>query len=606
MLAAQTLPVLWFWGGGTVESIGNITSHPLPGAPPIAYSIGAGSVVANGSFAPSGDGKKVQELQSHGLSVHGIMGCSDIHTLRALFRRPGPFIADAVAFADKLKLAGFNLDFEPYDGVTNADGAAYAAFVDLFAAALHAQGLQLTVDFFSNGAIWDVAALNSTAVDVLISMDTYVQDNATMEFAAQAALGHIAPRRLGVGVCPQPSQTRKPYGPDPCGPLEWSPAMIAERLQYIAGLPSVAMLNFCCTGLISEAWWAGLHTFYEGLSRPTDHHIPSRRLPGGVELPLLYMGAGNWSEWLGAVGAGAGLKTAWLYGNQQTLMPAVRAAGLRREDVFIETMLPCGVGTPNATLPMTAELAWQYIHTDLRLLGTDYVDLLLVHHRCDTEAETKAVWGAMEQALRNGTARAIGVSNFDVDDLKALQAYATAPVAVNEAHFAVGVMDYEMVAYANEHDIALVSFSSLAAGVPLSHPTVQRIAARHGASAAQVMYAFVAAHNISVLSGISKPEFVAEDLHIFDVHLSPAELQELAALQTGKRTCPDCWTAECQECSRKLASEGCPVGAFPTAGRDNPHSAQCLACAAEKNATVMAVCKVPWMVPKACGQAGGF
>jgi hypothetical protein len=60
-------------------------------------------------------------------------------------------------------------------GVTNADGLAYAAFVRAFAAGLHAHGKELSVDYFSNLAIWNLAALNGTGADTLISMDTYVQ-----------------------------------------------------------------------------------------------------------------------------------------------------------------------------------------------------------------------------------------------------------------------------------------------------------------------------------------------------------------------------------------------------------------------------------------------
>ena len=82
----------------------------------------------------------------------------------------------------------------------------------------------------------------------------------------------------------------------------------------------------------------------------------------------------------------------------------------------------------------------------IQLLGTTYVDLLLFHHRCATPEETCNVWTALEAALKDGRAKAIGVSNFDADDLAKLRACATEPIAVNEAHFAVGVMDYDTIA----------------------------------------------------------------------------------------------------------------------------------------------------------------
>lgn len=187
---------------------------------------------------------------------------------------PDAFISAATAHAKEFRLAGYNLDFEPYGqpGVTNADGTRYADFVAKFARALHSEGMELSVDYFSNLGIWNLPALNDTGVDTLISMDTYVQRNATMEFATQVALGHIESSRLGVGICPQPSTTQKPYGPDPCGPLVWSSEMIAERLGYLGTLmanpaTSFRMINFCCTGEISDAWWTGLQSFYSNLDR---------------------------------------------------------------------------------------------------------------------------------------------------------------------------------------------------------------------------------------------------------------------------------------------------------------------------------------------------
>ena len=85
------------------------------------------------------------------------------------------------------------------------------------------------------------------------------------------ALGYIAPSKLGVGICPQPSSTKKPYGPDPCGPEEWDAAMVEERMLYLQSLMSSAdtafkMMNVCCAGTMSETWWAGMGTFYKALA----------------------------------------------------------------------------------------------------------------------------------------------------------------------------------------------------------------------------------------------------------------------------------------------------------------------------------------------------
>ena len=319
---------------------------------------------------------------------------------------------------------------------------------------------------------------------------------------------------------------------------------------------------------------------------------------------MLYMGFGNFTLWLEATGPGAGVKTAYEYGNQQTIMPLVRAAGMDREDIYLETMVPCG--KPDHAYPMNKTRAAWYIQQDLDLLNVSAVDLLLIHHKCSTPHETQQVWMALEDAKRQGLARDIGVSNFEVADLEVVKAIATEPIAVNEAHFAVGVMDYDVISYCAANNITLVSFSSLSAGVSFDDATLRNVAAKHNATAAQVMLRFVSQHNISVLSSISEPQFVFDDLHIFDFELSDEDMATLKALQKGKRTCQDCYTDECQDCGHALQAAGCPVQKFPLPGRDNPKSAECVACAAAHNETVMDTCGAQYMVDKACGTAGGF
>lgn len=103
-------------------------------------------------------------------------------------------------------------------------------------------------------------------------------------------------------------------------------------------------------------------------------------------------------------------------------------------------------------------------------------------------------------------------------------------------------------------------------------------------------------------------EHAIEDAGIFDFELSAEDMAKLNALQTQKRTCPDCYTHECQACAQALIDAGCPVGRMPAWGRDNPDSAECMTCASDQHATISEICgtKVVDMVPKACGTDGGF
>lgn len=220
--------------------------------------------------------------------------------------------------------------------------------------------------------------------------------------------------------------------------------------------------------------------------------IPIHPLAGGGSMPMMAMGGNDFAGWFQAAGKGAAIQTFYSYGNGRHIAPQLQAAG--RENVFVQTGIPCGCcGSDSPKVkPMNKSLAEAYIDDELSQLNTSYADLLLFHHRCDTEAETAAVWTALEAAKRAGMARHIGVSNFNTHDLAALMATVEEPIEVLEAHFGVGVMDFEVLAYANAHNIHPVSFSSLSESstdLATLHPVVASVATAHNASSAQIMHA---------------------------------------------------------------------------------------------------------------------
>ena len=105
-------------------------------------------------------------------------------------------------------------------------------------------------------------------------------------------------------------------------------------------------------------------------------------------MPLLGMGGNDFAGWFKAAGKGAMIQTFHGYGNGQQLAPQIEAAG--RSNVFVSTGIPCGCcgSDAPAVQPMNATLAAGYIDDELRQLNTSYVDLLLFHHRCNTDGET--------------------------------------------------------------------------------------------------------------------------------------------------------------------------------------------------------------------------
>ena len=350
-------------------------------------------------------------------------------------------------------------------------------------------------------------------------------------------------------------------------------------------------------------------------------YIPTFPLAGGGSIPALAMGGNDFAGWFAAASPKpAMIQTFHGYGNGAHLAPQIQAAG--RENVFLSTGIPCGCcgSDAPAVTPMNASLAMGYIDDELSQLNTSYADLLLFHHRCKTDAETAAVWSALEVAKATGKARHIGVSNFNTHDLMVLSKTAKEPVEVLEAHFGVGIMDFEVLNFARTHAIHPVSFSSLSESstdLALLHPAVAKVAAAHNVSSTRIMYAYVAQHNITVLSSYdpTHPEWLEDDLKIFnaDSLLTAAEVAALDAVTPGKRTCPDCFTDECQACAQALHALGCPIGELHGGfvwGRSNPQGAECGACAAlpAHEAAVAAACgntsrgeNLESMTAKACG-----
>ena len=213
-------------------------------------------------------------------------------------------------------------------------------------------------------------------------------------------------------------------------------------------------------------------------------------------MPMMMMGGAEFAGWFELAGKGAGIQTFHGYGNGAQLAPQIAKAG--RENVFVSTGIPCGCcGSDGPKVkPVTFAEATGYIADELSQLNTTYADLLLFHHRCDTAAETAAVWSALEAAKAAGKARHIGVSNFNTNDLQTLaktakqvsenghlyiktiflprQArdkhretsrkkyrFVAQPVEVLEAHFGVGIFDFEVHEYARQHNIHPVRETSI-------------------------------------------------------------------------------------------------------------------------------------------------
>lgn len=183
---------------------------------------------------------------------------------------------------------------------------------------------------------------------------------------------------------------------------------------------------------------------------------------------------------------------------------------------------------------------------NLKVIGTNYVDLMLLHFTCDRFEDTLQAWRVLEDAVLSGKTRAIGVSNFNQSAIDKLVAVAKIMPSVNQAGFAIGSpqnvtlgRDWDTINRCRELNItyeAYAPFGELNATAPTSKidvlrdPTVKRIAAQHNRSTALVGLRWIIQHGMTVVSSSANADYQQEDLRVFDFELSAKEMSELDAL----------------------------------------------------------------------------
>ncbi len=250
-------------------------------------------------------------------------------------------------------------------------------------------------------------------------------------------------------------------------------------------------------------------------------------LNNGVKMPLVGFGTFmlNGQECADAVTTAidAGYRmidTAEAYGNEEAVGEGVRKSGLDRGELFIVTKV-------NFT---SYEHARQAVGHSLEGLQTDYVDLLLLHWPF---ANRYAAWRELEGLLAQGKARAIGVSNFEPDQLLDLIAYNEVVPAVNQIETNLHCRRNAERAWMSKKNVAVMAYAPLGQGnraQMFTEPAVLALAEKHGKTPAQIMLRYLTQLGISVIPRSANPAHIKENLELFDFTLSAEELATLAAL----------------------------------------------------------------------------
>jgi diketogulonate reductase-like aldo/keto reductase len=218
---------------------------------------------------------------------------------------------------------------------------------------------------------------------------------------------------------------------------------------------------------------------------------------------------------------------------------AVAEGLVSRGDLFLQTKFTFRAGQdhrlpydPAAPVPAQVE---QSIASSLAHLGTEVIDSYLLHgpsQRVGLGADDWAAWRAMEAVHDTGRVRLLGVSNVSLDQLRNLYDGARVrPRVVQNRCYATRGWDRDVRAFCAANGLSYQGFSLLTAnrGV-LAHPEVARIAARHGRSAAQVVFRFALDIGMAALTGTTDPGHMRDDLDVFDFRLDPDEVARVEGL----------------------------------------------------------------------------
>ncbi len=246
---------------------------------------------------------------------------------------------------------------------------------------------------------------------------------------------------------------------------------------------------------------------------------PTVALTGGIAMPLV--GFGTW-QLRGRPGYDAiryalevgyrHIDAATMYGNEVDVGSALRDSGLDRRDVFVTTKLP----------PGNAGRERETITASLRALGTDYVDLWLVHWPPRGRAQPQT-WQALLAAREQGLVRAVGVSNYSIGQIDELiDATGQAP-AVNQIPWGPSRYDARLLADHREHGVVVAGYSPLK-DTDLRDRALAGIASRHGVTPAQVVLRWHVEHGVPVIPKSADRDRIAANFDLLGFSLSDDEV----------------------------------------------------------------------------------
>ncbi len=298
------------------------------------------------------------------------------------------------------------------------------------------------------------------------------------------------------------------------------------RKILILTLSIIISAGFWCNAMASE-------------NKPVKNKIPYIELNNGVKMPQFGLGTfmlddkngEAYNAVLTALKSGyRHIDTAHAYGNERSVGRAIKDSGIPREEIWVTSKLwPNEYGEGKTT---------EALDKMLKRLGLDYIDLVYIHQPV---GDVQGAWKDLEKAQKEGKVRAIGISNFDKDE-KLFDSF------IKTVEVKPQMMQLECHPYAQrtywqkklkENNIKQENWYPLGGrqsnGLLLKDSVINKIAKVHKKSPAQIIIRWHIQKGFSVIPGASNPDYIKENIDVFDFSLSDKEMKMIEELNTEKR-----------------------------------------------------------------------
>lgn len=217
------------------------------------------------------------------------------------------------------------------------------------------------------------------------------------------------------------------------------------------------------------------------------------------------------------------IDTANAYMNEKAVGRAMKHSGVAREDIFLETKIwPCFYEEKDA------------IDKTLERLDTDYIDLLLIHQPAGNYV---AGYRQMEKAYKEGKVKAIGLSNFNEDQIKEILDICEVKPQILQTEVHPYSQEKALKAFLDKEGIVIQAWYPLGHGdkTLIEEPLFAEFGTKYGKSSAQIILRWHIQDGNIVIPGSKNPDHIKDNFDIFDFALTDVEMEQIAAMDKQKR-----------------------------------------------------------------------